>query len=328
MLISIGAVTFGFIVLIWGADRFVLGAAALARNLGVAPLLIGLTVVGLGTSAPEILVSTMAALQGNGGLAIGNAVGSNIANIGLILGMSALVVPLVVKSHLLWRELPLVLGVSVAVYLMLLDGRLDRLDGVLMLVGLIGSMGWIVHLGRQRAAVEPLESEFEAEIPSNMATRTAVLWTLAGLALLIVSSRLVVWGAVNIATALGVSDLVIGLTIVAIGTSLPELATSLAATMKGEDDIAVGNVIGSNLFNLLAVLAVPALLAPTAVNSEVLTRDMPLMIGLTIALFFMGKGRDGKNGTINRFEGALLLAIFIGYQGWLYVSSQPQLPGA
>ncbi len=327
MLLASGAILVGFVVLVWGADRFVIGAAALARNLGVSPLLIGLTVVGLGTSAPEILVSVMAALQGNPGLAVGNAVGSNIANIGLILGVSALVAPLTVKSHVLWREYPLLAGVSLAVYLMLADGQLGRLDGMLMLIGLVGAMGWIVHLGRQRAAVEPLEDEFAEEIPADMGTAAAAAWTFLGLLLLVASSRLLVWGAIEIATALGVSDLVIGLTIVAIGTSLPELAASVAATLKGEDDLAVGNVIGSNLFNMLAVLSVPGLIAPAAVSASVLSRDMPLMLALTAALFFMGRSGDG-NGTINRVEGGLLLSVFLAYQGWLYFSSLPTAPGA
>ncbi|BAN70072.1 calcium/sodium antiporter [endosymbiont of unidentified scaly snail isolate Monju] len=327
MLLASGAILVGFVVLIWGADRFVIGAAALARNLGVSPLLIGLTVVGLGTSAPEILVSIMAAMQGNPELAVGNAVGSNIANIGLILGVSALVAPLTVKSHVLWREYPLLAGVSLAVYLMLADGHLGQLDGLLMLTGLVGAMVWIVHLGRQRAAVEPLEDEFAEEIPTDMGTGAALVWTFLGLLLLIASSRLLVWGAVEVATALGVSDLVIGLTIVAIGTSLPELAASVAATLKGEDGLAVGNVIGSNLFNMLAVLSVPGLIAPAAVSASVLSRDMPLMLALTAALFFMGRGEHG-HGTINRLEGGLLLAVFLAYQTWLYLSSQPTLPGA
>ena len=327
MLLASGAILVGFVVLIWGADRFVIGAAALARNLGVSPLLIGLTVVGLGTSAPEILVSIMAAMQGNPELAVGNAVGSNIANIGLILGVSALVAPLTVKSHVLWREYPLLAGVSLAVYLMLADGHLGQLDGLLMLTGLVGAMVWIVHLGRQRAAVEPLEDEFAEEIPTDMGTGAALAWTFLGLLLLIASSRLLVWGAVEVATALGVSDLVIGLTIVAIGTSLPELAASVAATLKGEDDLAVGNVIGSNLFNMLAVLSAPGLIAPAAVSASVLSRDMPLMLALTAALFFMGRGEHG-HGTINRLEGGLLLAVFLAYQTWLYLSSQPTLPGA
>ena len=326
MLLVTGAIVLGFALLIWGADRFVLGAAALARNLGVAPLLIGLTVVGFGTSAPEILVSGMAALQGNPGLAIGNAVGSNIANIGLILGVSALAAPLTVQSDVLRREYPLLLLVCFGVYLLLLDGSLDRFDGLVMLAGLVATLFLMVRIGRQRAASDPLEKEFEEEIPSDMSTFTASLWFIAGLALLLLASRMLVWGAVSVATLFGVSDLVIGLTIVAIGTSLPELAASVVSTLKGEDDIAVGNVIGSNIYNMLAVLSVPGLLAPTGVDPTVLSRDLPLMLALTVALLFMAWGRKG-NGHINRVEGLILLACFLAYQGWLYVDAQPTLPG-
>lgn len=327
MLLASGAIVLGLLLLVWGADRFVMGAAALARNLGVSPLLIGLTVVGLGTSAPEILVSAMAAMQGNPGLAVGNAVGSNIANIGLILGVSALVAPLVVKSAVLRREYPLLLLVSFGVFLLLIDGHLGQLDGILMLVGLAATLLAVVHIGRQRAASDPLDQEFEEEIPTDLSTFAAVMWFLAGLALLLVASRMLVWGAVSIATSFGVSDLVIGLTIVAIGTSLPELAASVASNLKGEDDIAVGNVIGSNIFNMLAVLALPGLFAPTVIEESVLTRDFPLMLGLTMALFFLGRGRKG-NGHISRIQGSLLLVCFVAYQAWLYVEAQPQLLGA
>lgn len=326
MLLVTGSIILGFALLIWGADRFVIGAAALARNLGIPPLLIGLTIVGFGTSAPEILVSGMAALQGNPGLAIGNAVGSNIANIGLILGVSALVAPLVVRSDVLRREYPLLLAVCIGVYLLLLDGSLDRLDGMLMLAGLVVTLFLIVRIGRQRAACDPLEKEFEEEIPSDLSTFTASMWFVAGLALLLIASRMLVWGAVSVATMFGVSDLIIGLTIVAIGTSLPELAASVVSTLKGEDDIAVGNVIGSNIYNMLAVLCVPGLVSPTSVSDTVLTRDMPLMLALTIALLVMGWGHRG-NGRINRFEGTILLACFIAYQGWLYLEAQPTPPG-
>lgn len=326
MLLVTGSIILGFVLLIWGADRFVIGAAALARNLGISPLLIGLTIVGFGTSAPEILVSGMAALQGNPGLAIGNAVGSNIANIGLIIGFTALVAPLIVKSDILRREFPLLLVVCVGVYLLLLDGSLDRIDGILMLAGLIATLFMVVHIGRQRAAKDPLEKEFEDEIPSNLSTFAASMWFVAGLTLLLLASRMLVWGAVSVATLFGVSDLIIGLTIVAIGTSLPELAASVVSTLKGEDDIAVGNVIGSNIYNMLAVLCVPALVAPTGVDEMVLTRDIPLMLTLTIAFLIMGWGRKG-NGRISRIEGAVLLACFVAYQAWLYIEAQPQLAG-
>jgi len=330
MLLATGAIILGFIILVWGADRFVMGAAALARDLGISPLLIGLTVVGFGTSAPEILVSAMAAVQGNPGLAVGNAVGSNIANIGLILGVTALTAPLFYKSDVLRHEYPMLLGVSIAVYLLLLDGQLGRLDGAILAAGLVLVLYLMVRIGRKRAGrakADPMQAEFDAEIRTDLSVFAALMWTFGGLALLLVSSRMLVWGAVEIAVAFGVSDLVIGLTIVAIGTSLPELAAGIMSALKNEHDIAVGNVIGSNIYNLLAVLAVPGLFAPTLVENAVLTRDMPIMLGLTLALLLMGRSRDGS-GHINRIEGALLLVFFIGYQAWLYLDAQPQLAAA
>ncbi len=327
MLLASGAIVLGLVLLAGGADRFVMGAASLARNLGVSPLLIGLTVVGLGTSAPEILVSAMATMQGNPGLAVGNAVGSNIANIGLILGVSALAAPLIVKSTVLRSEYPLLLLVSFAVFLLLIDGHLGYLDGILMLVGLFATLLVVINIGRRRAENDPLELEFDSEIPTDLSTLAAVLWLLVGLALLLLASRMLVWGAVSIATTFGVSDLVIGLTIVAVGTSLPELAASVASNLKGEDDIAVGNVIGSNIFNMLAVLCLPGLLAPSAIHESVLMRDFPIMLGLTIGLYVLGRGRKG-NGRISRLEGSLLLTCFVAYQGWLYLEAQPRLMGA
>jgi cation:H+ antiporter len=319
MLYAIAAIVFGLGLLVWSADRFVVGAAGLARNLGVPPLLIGLTVVGFGTSAPEILVSTMAALQDNPGLAIGNAIGSNIANIALILGMTALIAPLTVKSHVLRREYPLLLAVSVGAYLLLRDGTLDRMDGIVLLCALVISMLLLVRIGMQRDNHDPLVDELEAEIPSDMSTLGAIGWFVLGLALLIVSSRMLVWGAVEVALAFGVSDLVIGLTIVAIGTSLPELAASIMSALKKEHDLAIGNVIGSNIWNLLAVLGIPGLLAPGLLPAGAVERDMLVMLALTLALFIMGRASK-THGVINRVEGGLLLACFIAYQGWLLYS--------
>ena len=316
MLPAVTAIVFGLGLLVWGADRFVIGAAALARSLGVPPLLIGLTVVGFGTSAPEILVSTMAALQGNPGIAIGNAIGSNIANIALILGATALIMPLTVRSDMLRREYPLLLAVSVGTFLLLLDGDLDRTDGFILLAGLCGVMFLLVRIGLHRRDHDPLAEEIEAEIPSSLPVATAIGWFLLGLAVLIISSRMLVWGAVDVAVALGVSDLVIGLTIVAVGTSLPELAASIMSALKNEPDLAIGNVVGSNIWNLLAVLGVPGLLAPGLVPPEVLGRDILVMLALTLALFVMGRSMQ-THGTINRVEGTLLLTCFVAYQGWI-----------
>ena len=320
MLLDIAAVIAGFAMLLWGAERFVTGAASIANNLGIPPLLIGLTIVGLGTSAPEILVSGMASINGNPGLAIGNAIGSNIANIALILGVTALVAPLSVKSSTLRREYPVLLAVSLATLVLMLDGALSRLDGVILLACLIAMIYGMVRIGMSSRKEDPLASEYDAEIPTDMSTSKAVWLFLMGLGLLLVSSKILVWGAVNIATALGVSDLVIGLTIVALGTSLPELAASIVSALKKEHDLAIGNVIGSNMYNLLAVLAVPGLVAPGMFDPLVLSRDLPFMIGLTLALFVMGYGFKGP-GRINRFEAALLLASYLVYQGMIFVEA-------
>ncbi|MBT3091591.1 MAG: calcium/sodium antiporter [Candidatus Thiodiazotropha endolucinida] len=312
------AILVGLVVLVWSADRFISGAAALADNLGVSPMLIGLTVVGFGTSAPEVLVSTMASFNGNPGLAIGNAIGSNIANIGLILGFTALVIPLSVHSSVLRREYPLLLAVSAMAFLLMWDGELNQLDGVILVVTLVAVLGWMIYTAKTGAA-DPIAGEFDAEIPHDIPTQKAIVLLLGGLIFLLLSSRLLVWGASNVASALGVSDVIIGLTIVAIGTSLPELAASITSALKGEDDLAIGNVIGSNLYNLLAVLSIPGLVAPGTYSPEVLERDLPVMMVLTMFLFFMGHGL-GKQGRINRLEGLLLLLCFIGYQSLLFVS--------
>jgi cation:H+ antiporter len=321
MLASISAVVIGLILLVWGADRFVDGAAAIARNFGVSSMLIGLTIVGFGTSAPEILVSSIASLQGNPGLAIGNALGSNIANIALILGVTALITPLKVASETLRREYPMLLAATLITMMLMLDGALGRLDGVILLTGLAVLLYGMFRIAVGSRNSDPMELEFDAEIPETMSTGAALLWFAVGLVLLLLSSRMLVWGAVNIATAFGISDLIIGLTIVALGTSLPELAAGVASALKGEHDIAIGNIIGSNMYNMLAVLAMPALLAPGEFLPEALTRDLPVMIGLTLALFLMGYG-FGRPGRISRWEGLLLALTFIGYQGLLFFNAQ------
>ena len=315
------ALVSGFVFLVWGADRFVLGAAGTARNLGVSPLIIGLTIVGFGTSAPEMLVSAVAAWQGNPGLAVGNAIGSNITNIALILGLTALVAPLATNSKLVRRELPLLLATMLAGLGLLVDGELSRLDGVVLMLGLAALIYWMVRTALAERNGDPLVSELSEDIPAEMSTPRALSWLGIGLVVLLVSSRLLVWGAVGIAEALGVSDLIIGLTIVALGTSLPELAASMASALRGEPDIAIGNVIGSNLFNLLAVLGIPGLIHPLGIGDDVLFRDYPVMLGLTLALFVMAYGVRGP-GRINRVEGGLLLACYFGYQTLLYFSTR------
>ncbi len=321
MLLSSLSVLAGFIFLIWGADRFVLGASSTARNLGVAPMIIGLTIVGFGTSAPEMLVSAMAALDGQPGLAVGNALGSNIANISLILGASALITPLSVRSETLRREFPLLFAVMLVVLLLIMGGTLSRLDGTLMLIGMGLILYWTVGIAK-RDRRDPMAAEYAAELPPSMSTARSLIWLAVGLAVLLVSSRLLVWGAVNIAHTLGVSDLVIGLTIVAIGTSLPELAASIMSALKGEHDIAIGNVIGSNIFNTLVVLGIPGILRPGPLPEHVLTRDYPFSIALTLGLFAMAYGFRAP-GRITRAEGALLLTAFVGYQVLLLYTEKP-----
>ncbi len=320
LLWPVAAVVAGLGLLIWGADRFVHGAAATARNLGVRPMIIGLTVVGFGTSAPEILVSLIASWQGNPGVAVGNALGSNIANIGLVMGGTALVVPLVVNSDTLRREYPLMFIVMLLALVLLMDGHLGRLDGALLLGALLFIGWWVVSLGLRRGP-DPLEAEFEHEIP-QLGMGAAVAWTLIGLVVLVAGSRGLVWGAVEIARAAGVSDLVIGLTIIAIGTSLPELAASVMSAVKKEPDLALGNVIGSNIFNLLAVLGIPGLLAPAALDPDALWRDYPVMLGLGVALYAMAYGFRGPP-RLERWQGGLLLGAFLGYLLALYLTAAP-----
>jgi cation:H+ antiporter len=314
------AIVAGFALLVWGADRFVIGASATARNLGISPLIIGLTIVGFGTSAPEILVSAMAAWAGNPDMGIGNALGSNITNVGLVLGITALVTPLSVRSETLKREFPLLFAVMLIALALLLDGEMNRYDGIILLIGMVSLIYWMVALGlRERRETDPMTSEYIEEIPAHMPMRTAIFWLVLGMLILLGSSRMLVWGSVNVAQWFGISDLIIGLTIVAIGTSLPELAASVMSALKGEHDIAVGNVLGSNMFNLLAVLGMPGLIHPAATPTELMSRDFPMMIGLTIALFVMSYGFL-RPGHVTRSEGALLLGGYLAYLGMLYHS--------
>jgi cation:H+ antiporter len=312
------AIAGGFVLLTWSADRFVVGASALAFNLNVSPLIIGLTIVSLGTSAPEILVSAVASLQGNAGLAIGNAIGSNIFNVALILGITALITPLNVHSSIVRREMPVLIGVMLLALLLLFDGTLGRIDGLILVTGMPLMLLWMTRIGmKEKSSHDPMSEEFADEVPTGMSMAMAGVWTFVGALCLLASSKILVWGAVSIAQAMGISDLVIGLTIVALGTSLPELAASVMSALKGEHDIAIGNVIGSNIFNLLAVLGLPGLLNPGPVDAVVLTRDYPVMVCLTLALLVMAYGFRGP-GRINRFEGALLITAFAAYQTLLY----------
>lgn len=320
MILSIVAVLGGFGVLVWAADRFVVGAAALARNHGVSPLIIGLTIVGFGTSAPEILVSAIAAWDGSPGVGIGNAIGSNITNVGLVLGATALITPLAVRSETLKREFPILFAIMLLVLVLMLDQTLSRADGIILISGLAVMLYWLISIGLRSRGRDPMVTEYAEVIPSDISSGIAVIWVLVGLSFMLLSSRAVVWGATAIAKYFGISDLVIGLTVVALGTSLPELAASIMSAIKKEHDIAIGNVLGSNMFNLLAVLGLPGLISPSKLDPELLSRDLPVMIGLTIALFAMSFG-FGRQGKISRFEGAILLCAYISYMGWLYIGT-------
>lgn len=319
MLMATAAIVVGLALLVWSADRFVEGAASAARHFGMPPLLIGMVIVGFGTSAPEMMVSGLAAAQGNGGIALGNAYGSNITNIALILGITALISPIAVHSQVLRKELPILTVVTLFAIVLLLDNQVSRLDGALLLLAFAGLMAWTIRQSlrnRQDAFAEEISQELAARA---MPLKRALFWVVVGLLVLIASSRLLVWGAVDIATALGISDLIIGLTIVAVGTSLPELASSIIAARRNEHDIALGNILGSNLFNTLAVVGIAGSIAPLASTTEMLYRDVAVMSVLTVSLFAFGYGFRGP-GRINRIEGGVLVAAYVGYTLYLVAS--------
>lgn len=320
MTLAIIAVIFGLILLVWSADKFVEGAAVTAGYYGMPPLLIGMVVVGFGTSAPEMVVSTLASLQGNAGIALGNAYGSNITNIALILGLTAVLSPIAVHSQVVRKELPILIAVTALAAYQLADGQLSRIDAVVLMGVFVALMVWTIRQGL-KTSIDAFGTGVQLALEQDkMPLKKAIIWLIVGLVLLIISSRMLVWGAVEIAVSLGVSDLIIGLTIVAIGTSLPELASSLIAVKKGEHDIALGNVIGSNLFNTLAVVAIAGFISPLAVEREILTRDIAVMSGLTVLLFVFAYGFSGRKGRINRLEGSVLLLSFSAYTTYLLFS--------
>ncbi|MFM5557928.1 calcium/sodium antiporter [Aeromonas rivipollensis] len=319
MTLAFVALIAGLALLVWSADKFVDGAAATARYAGMPPLLIGMVIIGFGTSAPEMVVSALASMQGNPGLALGNAYGSNITNIALILGLTALISPIAVSSQVVRKEIPILLGITLLTGALLIDGHLGRGDALILGGVFIVLLGWSIWTGIKGKG-DALDEDVNVEIDSEaMPLKKAIFWLIVGLVLLVGASRLLVWGAVTIAQAFGISDLVIGLTIVAVGTSLPELASSLMAIKKKEHDLALGNVLGSNLFNTLAVVGIAAGIAPLEVDPAVLSRDWSLMMGLTLLLLVMCLGRKGQ-GRINRVEGGILLCIFVAYTGWLLTS--------
>lgn len=317
MLLAFTAIVFGLILLVWSADRFIEGAAVTAGHFGMPPLLIGMVIIGFGTSAPEMVVSALAASQGNPSLALGNAYGSNITNIALILGITALISPIVVSSQVLRKELPILTVVTAIAAWQVWDGEITRIEGFLLLGILVALMSWTIYQGMKKKT-DSFACEIEEELDIRaMPIRIAALWLVIGLLLLIVSSRILVWGAVEIAVGLGISDLIIGLTVVAVGTSLPELASSVIAARKGEHDIALGNIIGSNLFNTLAVVGIAGVIHPMSIAAEVFSRDMMVMAALTVSIFFLGYGFRNRPSRINRIEGAFLLACYIAYTAYL-----------
>ncbi len=320
MLGNIFEVVAGLVLLIWGADRFVHGAAAAARNMGIAPLLIGLTVVAFATSAPEILVSVVASLRGQPGLAFGNAIGSNIVNIGLVLGLVAIIRPIELRSATLRREMPALLAVSLLTVSLFLDSYLSRIDGIVMLTGLVIVMIWLARLGRRSAPTDPIKMDYEAEIPANVTMRMAIIWLLIGLATLLVGAHLLVDGSIGIARFLGVSEVVIGILLIAFGTSLPELAVSMVSALKGEYGLAIGNIVGSNIFNLLAVIGVAATIAPSALAPSVLSLHIFVMVAFTLVLFAMTYDYDGKS-ELSRIEGVALLIAFIAYDTYVILQN-------
>ncbi len=315
-MISVIILLSGLALLAWSAERFVEGAASIAGHFGMPSLLIGMVIVGFGTSAPEMVVSALAASQGNPGIAIGNAYGSNITNIALILGLTALISPIRVQSQVLRKELPVLTAATALAAFQLRDGALTRADS-LVLLGAFGIlMVWTIRQGVPKRA-DSLAMDTEQEYKSHsMPPRKAGFWLAGGLLLLILSSRMLVWGAVDIAHRLGVNDLIVGLTVVALGTSLPELASSIVAARRGEHDLALGNVLGSNLFNTLAVVGIAGTIHPMVIDHGVLARDIVVMAVLTVSLFVIGYGLRGP-GRINRFEGAILLTCYLGYVFYL-----------
>ncbi len=320
LLLPIGAIIVGLVLLIWSADTFIDGASATASLFGVSTLLIGIFVLGFGTSAPEMVVSAIAAIEGTPELAVGNVLGSNIANIGLVLGITALIAPLVVQSSTIKREMPIVLAITVLSGLLLMDLHLSFMDGVILACALVVVLGYLTYANQKQTQestqADPLESEVEEVIDQELTKGKAILMMLIGLVILIISARMLVWGAVEVATWAGVSEVIIGLTIVAIGTSLPELAAAISATLKKEDDLTIGNLLGSNLFNILAVLSIPALLSPTALTPEIFNRDYWVMLAMT-AFLILFSFKLGQNSKIKRWHGVVFFGSYVSYLGLL-----------
>lgn len=322
MFVQVLILLIALMVLVWSADKFVYGASSLARNLGVSPMIIGLTIVAMGSSAPEMMVAATASMQGNPDTAIGNAIGSNITNIGLVLGITALLQPLTVSSQTVKREIPLILIVTALAYWLFTDNNFSFLEGTLLMIGFVAYILTLlvitIRKTKGKPSNDPLVISSEQDVPSGVNMQQSVMWLTIGIVLLPLSASFLVDSSVFIAKAFGISDLVIGLTIIAVGTSLPELAASIASILKKEDDLALGNIIGSNIFNILAVLPLASLIAPGPIDPLAATRDAPYMLGVTLLLFILCFSRKAGAFRITRAKGALLLVSFIAYQVLLF----------
>ena len=316
MELAIIAVIIGLAVLVWSADTFIDGATSLAVRFNMPSFLIGVVILGIGTSAPELVVSALAAVAGSPDLALGNAYGSNIINITLVLGVTALISPILIRANVIRHDLILLLAVTALAAFQLLDGNLSRTDGIVLIASLIGVLLIQIFLSLRNNTAADVDAPKDINIAKALATLTL------GLVLLIVSSRSIVWGAVELATLWGMSELLIGLTIVAIGTSLPELVASVAAARRGEHDMALGNVIGSNLFNTLGVVGVATVISPIKnIAPEILSRDVLMMAGVTLLLFVLAIIAYNRQGEMKRGSGLVLILTFIGYSVWLGTSA-------
>ncbi|MCA0937916.1 calcium/sodium antiporter [Vibrio alginolyticus] len=316
MLEAVALLIVGLVLLVWSADKLVFGSAAIARNVGISPLVIGMTILAMGSSAPEMMVSATAAWDGKTDTAVGNVLGSNIANIALILGITAIIKPLSISSGVIRRELPLMIAVTLLAGALLWNNHLGFYEGVLLFVLFGLFLFAMLQISRkEQQSGDAFLDEQESEIPEGVSNAKAGMWVGLGLILLPLAANILVDNAVIIAKHFGMSDLVIGLTIIAIGTSLPELAASLAGVLKGEDDMAVGNIIGSNVFNILAVMGIPGIINPSVLSEYAMGRDFWVMLGVSLLLVVMCLG---KSRSVNRLEGIILFICFIGYQVYLF----------
>lgn len=318
MTLAILATIFGCVFLAWGANKFVEGSIAIAHNQKIPTLIVGIVLMGFATSFPEMLVSAIAAWSGSPTMGMGNAIGSNIANLSLVLGITAVVRPLILQSALLKREFPILIAAMLFAWILLSFGQLNVYSGLALLIAMAIVIVLMIFLTRKiEAKRDVIVAEIEEEISIPLSTPKALLWLLLGLIVLLISSRMLIYGATEIARYFGISELVIGLTVVAVGTSLPEVAASIVSVLKNESDLALGNLFGSNIFNTLIVLAMPGLIHPSKVPESLLTFDFPIMFGFTLLVMFFGYGYK-KNPNISRVEGAVLILGYVGYLAYLY----------